>query len=212
MALLAHISEILLKFTDDDDRDVRRNMAIVASYMRSRAAKVVLEHLLGDGNAPTFGDERAIGARLQPATDKMLIAPEARHKPSQAITTSVLRSPDEISILIKQLRDPDTSKQAGGELIEREEGVVRPLIAALGEAHPVGERALEILRAMGRTAHPELLNLTSMSVVVPAALGIDNGTMPVVSASTLSRTSASLRSRVPECRSAALLVPPAPAR
>ena len=26
---------------------------------------------------PTFGDERAIGARLQPATDKMLIAPEA---------------------------------------------------------------------------------------------------------------------------------------
>ena len=24
---------------------------------------------------PTFGDERAIGARLQPATDKMLIAP-----------------------------------------------------------------------------------------------------------------------------------------
>ncbi len=25
----------------------------------------------------TFGDERAIGARLQPATDKMLIAPEA---------------------------------------------------------------------------------------------------------------------------------------
>ena len=27
---------------------------------------------------PTFGDERAIGARLQPATDKMLIAPEAK--------------------------------------------------------------------------------------------------------------------------------------
>ena len=26
---------------------------------------------------PTFGDERAIGARLQSATDKMLIAPEA---------------------------------------------------------------------------------------------------------------------------------------
>ena len=26
---------------------------------------------------PTFGDERAIGARLHPATDKMLIAPEA---------------------------------------------------------------------------------------------------------------------------------------
>ena len=26
---------------------------------------------------PTFGDERAIGARVQPATDKMLIAPEA---------------------------------------------------------------------------------------------------------------------------------------
>jgi hypothetical protein len=26
---------------------------------------------------PTFGDERAIGARLQPAADKMLIAPEA---------------------------------------------------------------------------------------------------------------------------------------
>ena len=26
---------------------------------------------------PTFGDERAIGARLRPATDKMLIAPEA---------------------------------------------------------------------------------------------------------------------------------------
>ena len=40
-------------------------------------------------------------------------------------------------------------------------------------------------------------SLTSMWVVVPAALGIDSGTMPVVSASTLSRTSASLRSRVP---------------
>jgi hypothetical protein len=26
---------------------------------------------------PTFGDERAIEARLQPATDEMLIAPEA---------------------------------------------------------------------------------------------------------------------------------------
>jgi hypothetical protein len=26
---------------------------------------------------PTFGDERAIGARLQSATDKMPIAPEA---------------------------------------------------------------------------------------------------------------------------------------
>src|SRR5512134_1797890 len=36
-----------------------------------------------------------------------------------------------------------------------------------------------------------------MSVVVPAALGIDSGTMPVVSARTVSRTSASLRSRVP---------------
>ena len=31
---------------------------------------------------PTYGDERAIGARLRPATDKMLIAPQAlRHKP-----------------------------------------------------------------------------------------------------------------------------------
>ena len=38
--------------------------------------------------------------------------------------------------------------------------------------------------------------MTSISVV-PAAFGIDSGTMPVVSASTVSRTSASLRSRVP---------------
>src|SRR5512147_656210 len=36
-----------------------------------------------------------------------------------------------------------------------------------------------------------------MSVVVPAAFGMDSGTMPLVSARTVSRTSASLRSRVP---------------
>ena len=40
--------------------------------------KIKLERLIPLAPAlPTFGDERAIGARLQPATDKMLIAPEA---------------------------------------------------------------------------------------------------------------------------------------
>jgi tetratricopeptide (TPR) repeat protein len=121
------ISESLLKLTYDSNKDVRLNLAIVASYMRSPAARRVLEHLLEDPDAEV-----------------------------QAIAASVLGPPN-LSTLIKQLRDPDKWKQAGGELIKCGESAVQPLIATLGESYPVGERALEILRAMGKTAHPKLV-------------------------------------------------------